>query len=310
MIIYALIALLAGILISNQTPINTDLKNYSGTPLSAGLLSFFVGSIFLALVTFLTTGRLLPGPDFIASQPAWIWLGGFLGAIYLTSNIFLFPKLGALQTVILPIVGQIVMGTMIDSFGLFGARKIPFSLLHSLAILLLFAGLVVAVVLPTFLVKKEKASVQRSGKLIGWQVWGIIIGGLGAMQQAINGRLGVLLANTPQATFISFLTGVILIFIVVMIVDKKLPRLSNLSQAKPWNFLGGILGALFVFATVVAVPKIGTGLSIMMGLIGQIIGGMLVQQFGLWKSKKNPVQFLQVLGAVIMVIAVVLIKIL
>ena len=54
-----------------------------------------------------------------STEPWWIWIGGALGVIYLTGNIVLFPKLGSVQTVIMPILGQIVMSMLIDNFGWF-----------------------------------------------------------------------------------------------------------------------------------------------------------------------------------------------
>jgi transporter family-2 protein len=79
-------------------------------------------------------------------------------------------------------------------------------------------------------------------------------------------------------------------------------------KVEPWAFTGGILGALFVLTTVISVPAIGTGLTIMMALIGQVVGSILVQQFGLWKSKQTSVQLKQILGILIMVVGIVLIK--
>lgn len=40
---------------------------------------------------------------------------------FLTGNLLLLPKLGATLTVIATVAGQIIMGVIIDTFGLFGA---------------------------------------------------------------------------------------------------------------------------------------------------------------------------------------------
>lgn len=77
---------------------------------------------------------------------------------------------------------------------------------------------------------------------------------------------------------------------------------------KPWNYIGGILGGTFVLATVLAVPQIGAGLTIMMGLLGQILGSMLVQQFGWWRSERYQIQVWQVVGIATMLVGIVIIK--
>jgi transporter family-2 protein len=243
----------------------------------------------------------------------WIWLGGVLGVIYLTSNILLFPKIGAIQTTILPILGQIVMGSIIDWLGWFGTAKVAMTPWRLTGIMVLVVGVLVAVVLPSIRnrdIRQFDSAVTHNQRtaVAGWQIWGVIVGVFAAMQQAINGHLGALLNSTSQAAFISFLIGTILIIIVALLIDRRLPTIRELKTTRPWNWLGGLLGSSFLFVTVVAVPQIGTGLTIMMGLIGQIIGSILIQQFGWWRSIKQQMVPAQVLGIVLMLVGVGLIK--
>ena len=305
MYIYLAFALVGGFLLANQNPINADLRKIVGSPFLASGISNFVGSIFLGIITLVTTQELFPSFQFVSSHPAWLWIGGISGGIFLTSSVLLFPRLGAVQTVILPILGQILMGTLIDSFGWFHAMQLPMTLMRFMGIVITLIGVIIAVVLPNL---KEKEAEKPKGNLLGWRIWAVIAGAISAAQQAINGRLGVLLGNTAQAAFVSFLIGFLAIFIVSLFVDRRLPKISDLKKAKPWNGIGGFLGASFVFATVVAVPQIGAGLTIMMGLIGQILGSMLVQQFGWWRSNKYQIQVWQVIGILVMLAGIVFIK--
>ena len=99
---------------------------------------------------------MFPSAEFVQSHPAWIWIGGLLGPVYVTSNVFLFPRLGAVQTVILPILGQILTGVVIDSFGWFYAVQIPMSPIRILGIIVTVLGLFIAVVLPSLREKQHK----------------------------------------------------------------------------------------------------------------------------------------------------------
>lgn len=305
MYLYLGFALLGGFLLANQNPINADLRKIVGSPFLASGISNLVGSIFLGLITVITTQTLLPSWTFVSGHPAWIWLGGLLGGIFLTSNVLLFPRLGAVQTVILPILGQILMGSLIDHFGWFGALQIPLSALRIVGILITLLGVSIAVILPSL---KSKSVTQGATNLFVWRLWAIIVGAMSAAQQAINGRLGVLLENSAQAAFISFFIGFLAIFIVSLFIDKRLPKISDLKEAKIWNGFGGFLGAMFVFATVLSVPQIGAGLTIMMGLIGQIVGSMLVSQFGFWRSGKYRIQISQIVGVLVMLAGIIVIK--
>ena len=53
------------------------------------------------------------------------------------------PKLGATLTVIATVAGQIIMGVIIDTFGLFGATIHDFNLIKAIGVLLLIIGIVI-----------------------------------------------------------------------------------------------------------------------------------------------------------------------
>jgi len=322
MFVYIVIALVGGVFIANQTPINTDLGRIAGSPFWGAAISFLVGTVFLALLVLATGERLLPSLVFIVHQPAWVWLGGVLGVVYLTTNVLLFPRLGALQTVILPIVGLIVMGVVIDTFGWFDSPVIPLSLLRCGGIIVLVAGVVIAVVLANR--GGQPVPERSSGKLWLWRAWAVVVGACSGMQQAINGRLGDLLQAPVEASFISFASGTVVIVVIAFAVARRLPFAVRRTAApepepvrgqpqpvvrlKPWNWLGGVLGSLNVLVTVLAVPRIGAGLTIMTGLVGQIVGSVVVQQFGLWRSVRRPIRVLQIIGVLVMLVGVVLVK--
>lgn len=300
------IALAGGFFMANQSPINADLRKIVRSPFLAASISNLVGSIFLALIALVLTGHFIPTGHFISSNPWWIWLGGICGGIFLTSNVILFAQLGAVQTVILPILGQIIMGTLIDSFGWFNVNQVPLSMMRLLGVLITVAGVVIAVILPSLRSNSTQQATKK--RPLGWQIWAIIVGGISATQQAINGHLGVLLQNSPEASFVSFFIGFLLIFVTALIVDRRLPSVVDLKQTKPWNWIGGFLGGLFVLASVIAVPQIGAGLTIMAGLVGQILGSIFVQQFGWWKSMQINTNRFQIIGILVMIIGVVIVK--
>ncbi|AIG65456.1 DMT family transporter [Weissella tructae] len=303
---FVLLAFISGLLLSNQSPINARLGRGLGSPFIAASFSFTIGTIFLGIVTFIQTNTLFPSIQFISQQPAWIWLGGLLGCIYLTSNILLFPRIGAVKTVVLPILGQIIMGIAIDTFGWFGATSSTFNVLQAVGVGIMFTGILLTVTVGNNGFQSQQTTNVTT---ILWMIWAVIIGMVSAMQQAINGHLGTLLHSSVQAAFMSFGIGMVLIVSVTLFLTRhNYPSKDMFLKVEPWAFTGGILGALFVLTTVISVPAIGTGLTIMMALIGQVVGSILVQQFGLWKSKQTSVQLKQILGILIMVVGIVLIK--
>lgn len=308
--LYLIIAFVIGLGIPIQTAINSRLRSYVLSPFVASFISFFVGTIFLSIVTLLTKHTLLIPAEVFTASPWWLWTGGLLGVIGLTGNILLFPKLGGVQTVILPILGQILASMMIDHFGLFGSPVILFSLIRALGVLLLILGMFAVIALPGYLRKRkgQVPEVTESGRL-PFQMFGILAGAMMATQSAINGRLGAVLESPIHAAFISFLVGVILLFIITLVLRQLGHVKLAFGKNKPkWIWLGGIIGSFFVLTMAALVPILGTGLVVVIVLFGQLVCSIAIDQFGWFDARKSPTTGIQICGLVLMIAGVILIK--
>ena len=69
--------------------------------------------------------------------PPWMWLGGLMGLTVVFTITFAQPRIGATATIGILIAGQLVMGAVIDRFGLFGVDQIAISWPRALGIALL-----------------------------------------------------------------------------------------------------------------------------------------------------------------------------
>jgi transporter family-2 protein len=90
----------------------------------------------ILLVSRQGTGRL--GSAF--SAPPWMWIGGLMGLIVVVSITFAQPRIGATATIGILIAGQLLMGAIIDRYGLFGVDEIALSTPRLIGIGLLVAG--------------------------------------------------------------------------------------------------------------------------------------------------------------------------
>jgi transporter family-2 protein len=114
-----LIALLAGGLIALQAPINAEAATRLGHPLTAATMSFCVGTVGLIVVTALFA-RNSTQLEAVKTLPLYMLLGGgLLGAIYVTVNLMLAPRIGVAAIMALGIAGQLFTALLIDRFGLF-----------------------------------------------------------------------------------------------------------------------------------------------------------------------------------------------
>ncbi|MDX6424625.1 MAG: bacterial/archaeal transporter family-2 protein [Gaiellaceae bacterium] len=78
--------------------------------------------------------------------PAWMWIGGLMGLTVVTAITFAQPRIGATATIGILIAGQILMGAIIDRFGLFGVEQIAISPARGLGIALLGIGATLSLV--------------------------------------------------------------------------------------------------------------------------------------------------------------------
>ena len=97
-------------------------------------------SLGLALVLLFVVRR---GPGDISgawSSPKWLWLGALLGTFIVFTITVVSPRIGTTATIALLVAGQLVAGTVIDRFGLFGFERIALSGPRVIGIALLAAG--------------------------------------------------------------------------------------------------------------------------------------------------------------------------
>jgi bacterial/archaeal transporter family-2 protein len=120
----AALGVIAGATLGTQAAINAMVSRAFGSPVIAAAISFGTGAVFL-LVMALAVAHLQGAPPGWRDLPAWAFVsGGALGVVYLTTAIFLTPRIGAAATMGFVIAGQLLAGVVIDSFGFFGLPPI------------------------------------------------------------------------------------------------------------------------------------------------------------------------------------------
>jgi transporter family-2 protein len=111
-ILNSLLALINGALIGLNRAMNARLGVTLGAP-AASLWNHWVGFVFL-LILVLAWGQ---NPSFreISQLPPYVLFGGVAGASFVALNSFIFPKLGATQTTLLIVAGEMIVGGWIDA---------------------------------------------------------------------------------------------------------------------------------------------------------------------------------------------------
>lgn len=310
--LFILLGVLCGVMIFTQTTINSQLREHAESPYASSLISFLFGTALLLLLTIIIEGHLFPSLETLQSMEWWAYLGGALGIYVVLSAILVFPRIGGVQTVAIPIFGQMLMSLLIDYFGWFAMDKRPLSLINILGLIILVIGIVFTVILPDYHEKKHLATAEKhmkkSGKLF-WQILALLSGFCLAIQPAVNGHLGIGISSGIQAALISFLIGTILL-IAINVILKQMTSVKMAFQKKApwWFYMGGFLGALYVFFALVITPEIGTGAFVIFVLIGQMVVSLLIDNYGLLRSRIRKVSYIQIIGLVVMLLGAGIVK--
>ena len=309
-----ILGFLAGVGLPIQTSVNTRLRKKVGSPYNASLVSFVVALLFLSALLLITGQGLHIPLAQLLNEPAWIWIGGICGLVFLTGNILLFSKLGGVQTVVLPVLGQILMGLIIDNFGLFYSQKTPLSVFRIAGAVMVILGVVLVSMAKENKTASEKLQKSESTTLWIWRAFGIFAGMLSATQIAVNGYLGKVVGSPIKASAISFTVGIIFLAIICIVLhfkNGKSESFKNESAKNPWwMWIGGILGGLYILANVYLSRIVGTGMTVIILLIGSTTGGILVDHFGMFESPKKPINAQKILGVLIMILGAAAIKLL
>lgn len=122
-------AVAVGAAVPVQSAINAQMGGMQGHPLYGALTNTAVATLIFVL---LILGLRIPAPDLqaAASGPAWLWLGGCVGAAFVFGGLFVAPRVGAAAFAAATIFGTIAASLLIDHFGLFGFVTRPVTLLR------------------------------------------------------------------------------------------------------------------------------------------------------------------------------------
>ncbi|HEI7781021.1 DMT family transporter [Staphylococcus aureus] len=304
MLIFYFIGVIVGMFIPIQTSVNSRLSLYTKSPFYTSFISFSVGTICLIVLNIFINPDVFSLQFFSNQTFNYTWfVGGLLGVGYLTGNLLLLPKLGATLTVIATVAGQIIMGVIIDTFGLFGATVHEFNLIKAIGVLLLIVGIITM-----NQINKCNLLLTNQKHLIFWLLLGFTFGFFPPIQTTINSLLA---SHTHSPAFVSFTIGSITLLILTAIFNRSLKlKTSHLKfgKLKPIYFTGGILGMAFVTANIILMPHMGAALTTLIGMFGQILMGILIDHFGLFGSPKIAMTSRKTIGLLCILTGIILLR--
>jgi len=276
----------AGVTAGFQVRINGDLATRTHSALEAAAAAFVVSLVLVgAMLPFHRAGlaRLRR-----ARVTPWWWFGGLGGALVVAASAHGAPEIGVALVTVCVVAGNSVGAAVGDHLGLGPSGRYPVSRWRVVGI----AVVIVAVAIG--------AVGDRGAQLRPLLFVVIFLGGAGsAIQQAANGQLRGAAGDVVVASFISVAAGAVAMIIVVFAAGEF--SLHSLPSA-PWLYLGGPLGAYYVFAGASTVRVLGVLRFVLAALAGQLVCAVVLD--AVWPAPGTTLRATTVIGAVVTVVGV------
>jgi transporter family-2 protein len=133
----------------------------------------------------------------------------------------------------------------------------------------------------------------------------LFLGAVLAVHLSMNGAVGAALNNPRVGNALFWIIGAAMATIIGA-TGWQTGALGGQRSVSPILLTAGAIGACLVFGIAWLIPQIGAG-SVMLGLLaGQILGGMLMSHYGWLGSPVQPVSAVNLAGAAVMMVGVLL----
>lgn len=136
----------------------------------------------------------------------------------------------------------------------------------------------------------------------------IVLGMLLSAQAGVNAQLRVGLGHPLVAAAVSFVIGTVGLMVATAIARVALPSASDAARVPWWAWTGGLLGALYIAASVVLAPRLGAAVLVASIVAGQLAAALVLDHFGLIGFAKQSVTPTRGLGALLLFAGVYLIQ--
>ena len=139
-VVIQLLTVLAGILGGVAVGVQSPVANLIGQRVGGAASSVMVhatGTVFSLILLAIYRGENIQN---WRALPWWTYFAGLFGVIVIVSINFTIPRIGTTAAISLIIVGQLIVGTMVDHYGWFGIQPRPIDTFRILGLLFLVAG--------------------------------------------------------------------------------------------------------------------------------------------------------------------------
>jgi bacterial/archaeal transporter family-2 protein len=139
--IWIIVAFISGMLLPIQAGVNIRLGKSITSPIYASMLSFIIGAMTLTAYILITKQEVTWAG--VRSAPGYAWLGGALGAFFVTATMFAYSRIGPALTFGLVVAGQMAIAIAFDHFKILVAEQHSVNIWRIIGMSLIILGVII-----------------------------------------------------------------------------------------------------------------------------------------------------------------------
>lgn len=129
------------------------------------------------------------------------------------------------------------------------------------------------------------------------------------LQAAINSSLrDTLKSGSMLAALVSFSVGTVALASMGLLTGQPYAALAGLPRIAWWQWVGGFLGATFIFGSTLLAPRIGLAAMTTLIVAGQVVMSMLLDRFGWLGLPVRDISWVRLAGAILLLGGAVLVN--
>jgi len=125
---------------------------------------------------------------------------------------------------------------------------------------------------------------------------GAVLGAQSAINPAFAKKAGSL-----ESAMVNYFFGAVIMGIVVVLFGRV--DMIAISEVPTWQLLCAFFGVGYVVLTILSVPKIGVSTAVILIIVGQLVTGMVVDNFGWFENSVIHFDMKRLAGMILMFIA-------
>lgn len=141
-----------------------------------------------------------------------------------------------------------------------------------------------------------------------WFIIVFICGALLPLQTGFNSKLGKSVQSPLYASMICFVVGAFAMALYIPFTKETITW-AGLKSASLFSWIGGgLLGACYITATMLALPRIGMAVTFGLVVAGQVFIAVILDHYGVMVAQQHSFNIWRFLGIVLIIAGVIIVQ--